>query len=131
MRVGLELAGKRIAREGAAVEYGGKPVGVVTSGTFAPTLNKAIAMAYVDPAVAAIGSELSIDVRGKGESARVVPLPFYKRQIAPGLLGCESLDPPASRGLCEREVSSWTPRRSVTPRRTNGPTSTATSAPSA
>jgi aminomethyltransferase len=79
VRVGLELAGKRIAREGAVVQAGGKPVGVVTSGTFAPTLNKAIAMAYVDPAVSAAGQELSIDVRGKGESARVVPLPFYRR----------------------------------------------------
>jgi aminomethyltransferase len=79
VRVGLELAGKRIAREGAAVQAGGKPVGAVTSGTFAPTLQKAIAMAYVDPTVAGVGSEVSIDVRGKGEPARVVPLPFYKR----------------------------------------------------
>src|SRR5205807_1509183 len=44
-RVGLELEGKRIAREGAAVLRGGKPIGRVTSGTFSPTLAKAIAMA--------------------------------------------------------------------------------------
>ena len=79
VRVGLELAGKRPAREGALVQTGGKTVGVVTSGTFVPTLNKAIAMAYVDPACAAVGQEVTLDVRGKGESARVVPLPFYKR----------------------------------------------------
>ena len=53
---------------------------MVTSGTFGPTLNKAIAMAYVDPAVSADGSALGVDVRGKSEAARVVPLPFYRRK---------------------------------------------------
>jgi aminomethyltransferase len=79
VRVGLELAGKRIAREGAAVLRGGHAVGQVSSGTFAPTLQKAVAMAFVDPAAAAAGTELEVDVRGKAESARVVPLPFYRR----------------------------------------------------
>ena len=79
VRIGLELAGKRPAREGAVVQAAGKAVGVVTSGTFVPTLNKAIAMTYLDPAWSAVGLEVTIDVRGKGESARVVPLPFYKR----------------------------------------------------
>jgi aminomethyltransferase len=78
-RVGLELVGKRIAREGAAVLADGKPVGQVTSGTFAPTLQKALAMAYVDVAQAAVGAGCQVDVRGKPEAARVVPLPFYKR----------------------------------------------------
>jgi aminomethyltransferase len=79
VRVGLEVEGRRPAREGMAVTAEGRPVGVVTSGTFAPTLQKAIAMAYVEPAVAAVGTALGVDVRGKAESARVVPLPFYKR----------------------------------------------------
>jgi aminomethyltransferase len=78
-RVGLELAGKRIAREGAAVVRQGQEVGRVPSGTFAPTLAKPIAMAYVDPALAAPGTACEIDVRGKREPARVVPLPFYRR----------------------------------------------------
>lgn len=78
-RVGLELAGKRIAREGAAVAAGGKPIGRVTSGTFAPTLGKTLAMAYVDPAHMKAGTEVEVDIRGKAEAARVVPLPFYKR----------------------------------------------------
>jgi aminomethyltransferase len=78
-RVGLELQGKRIAREGAAVLAGGKPAGQVTSGTFAPTLNRAVAMAYVDPPLAQPGTACEVDVRGKPEAARVVPLPFYKR----------------------------------------------------
>ena len=79
IRVGLELTGKRLAREGAVLLAGERPVGRVCSGTFAPTLQKALAMAYVDPALAAVGTQLAVDVRGKMEAARVVPLPFYKR----------------------------------------------------
>src|SRR5439155_27064137 len=55
VRVGLQLEGKRAAREGATVLSDGRPVGRVTSGTFAPTLQKSIAMAYVDPACADVG----------------------------------------------------------------------------
>jgi aminomethyltransferase len=79
-RVGLELEGKRIAREGAAVLRDGESVGRVTSGTFSPTLNKAIAMAYVKPAHAQAGTSCAVDVRGKREHARIVPLPFYRRR---------------------------------------------------
>ena len=79
LRVGLELQGKRIAREGSAVVRAGRTVGQVTSGTFSPTLQKALAMAYVDPDSSAVGTECAVDVRGKAESARLVPLPFYRR----------------------------------------------------
>jgi aminomethyltransferase len=79
-RIGLELAGKRIAREGATVMQGEQAVGVVTSGTFSPTLDRSIAMAYVEPQVAATGTSLEVDIRGKREIASVVALPFYKRQ---------------------------------------------------
>jgi aminomethyltransferase len=82
VRVGLELEGKRIAREGAAVQRNGAAIGKVTSGTFSPTLNKAIAMAYVAPNHAAAGTVLAVDVRGKAETARVAPLPFYRRPRA-------------------------------------------------
>ncbi|HTU90225.1 MAG TPA: glycine cleavage system aminomethyltransferase GcvT, partial [Gemmataceae bacterium] len=78
-RVGLELAGRRAAREGAAILSEGQTIGRVTSGTVTPTLNKAIAMAYVDPAFTAAGTICTVDVRGKPEEARVVPLPFYRR----------------------------------------------------
>jgi aminomethyltransferase len=80
VRVGLELEGKRIAREGAAVLREGQAIGHVTSGTFAPTLGKAIAMAYVAPQQANIGTTCEVDIRGKTAPARVVPLPFYKRK---------------------------------------------------
>jgi aminomethyltransferase len=79
IRVGLELQGKRLAREGADIRHQGAVVGRVCSGTFAPTLHKAIAMAYVARTAAAVGTALEIDIRGKVEAARVVPLPFYKR----------------------------------------------------
>jgi aminomethyltransferase len=77
--VGLVLAGRRIARAGAGVLGGGRPAGKVTSGTFSPTLQKALAMAYVATEHAAAGTQLEVDVRGKPEAARVVPLPFYRR----------------------------------------------------
>ena len=80
-RVGLELSGKRIAREGAVVFHGENQVGRVTSGTFSPTLEKSIAMAYVAAANAAVGSLLTVDIRGQREPAKVVKLPFYKRAV--------------------------------------------------
>jgi aminomethyltransferase len=79
-RVGLELEGRRIAREGCTVLRGGLPIGRVTSGTFSPTLDRSIAMAYVDAGSSAAGTECAVDVRGKPAAARVVPLPFYDRK---------------------------------------------------
>lgn len=51
----------------------------MTSGTFSPTFQKSIAMAYLDATFAEPGTRLEVDIRGKRESATVVPLPFYKR----------------------------------------------------
>jgi aminomethyltransferase len=78
-RLGLELSGKRIAREGALVFAGDQKVGRVTSGTYSPTLEKSIAMAYVPAGQAAVGTPLSVEIRGQREPAKVVKLPFYKR----------------------------------------------------
>ncbi|HTU92305.1 MAG TPA: glycine cleavage system aminomethyltransferase GcvT [Gemmataceae bacterium] len=78
-RVGLELAGRRAAREGSAVLRDGRNIGRVTSGTVTPTVNKAIALAYVEPAFTAAGTVCTVDVRGKIEEAHVAPLPFYRR----------------------------------------------------
>ncbi|MGB7653995.1 MAG: glycine cleavage system aminomethyltransferase GcvT, partial [Novosphingobium sp.] len=74
--VGLSLEGRQAAREGAEVYQGGQKVGVLTSGGFSPTLGHPIAMAYVDTAVAAPGTALEIDVRGKRLSAVVTAMPF-------------------------------------------------------
>ncbi len=77
-RIGLVLEGKRIAREGAAVFVNGNQAGVVTSGTFSPTLEQALAMAYV-PAGTPAEAAIEVDVRGRREPAKRVKLPFYKR----------------------------------------------------
>jgi aminomethyltransferase len=79
-RVGLEIEGKRAAREGCTIlATDGGAVGSVTSGSFAPWLEKSIAMGYVAPQCAAVGTKLAIDARGSTLPAAVVPLPFYKR----------------------------------------------------
>jgi aminomethyltransferase len=79
VRVGLELDGKRAAREGSPILADGTQVGTVTSGSYAPHLGKSIAMGYVPPARSAVGTALGVDIRGTATPARVVPLPFYKR----------------------------------------------------
>jgi aminomethyltransferase len=80
--VGFEMVDRAIARHGFPVMAAGQRVGVVTSGTQTPFLKKAIGMAYVPAELAVHGSEIEIDVRGKTTRARVVPLPFYKRERA-------------------------------------------------
>jgi len=79
VRVGLQLAGRRAAREGAKVVFGEQEAGYVTSGTFSPTFGHPIAMAYVSQPAAAPGTRLIVDIRGQEQPATVVPLPFYQR----------------------------------------------------
>ena len=79
VRVGLQLEGKRPAREGAVILQGESPVGAVTSGTFSPTFERPIAMGYVKPTASAPGTPLAVDIRGQHHAAQVVPLPFYQR----------------------------------------------------
>jgi aminomethyltransferase len=57
----------------------GERVGTITSGGYSPTLRVSIGMGFVPPDLAAEGTELTVDVRGKPLPARVVPRPFYKR----------------------------------------------------
>ncbi len=78
-RVGLVLAGRRIAREGAQVLAGQVDIGEVTSGTFSPTLEKPIAMAYIAREAAILGANVEVDIRGQSERATIVELPFYRR----------------------------------------------------
>ena len=80
VRIGLELEGKRAAREGCAILFDGLPHGTVTSGSYAPWLEKSIAMGYVTASLAELGTELQVDIRGTLTPAKVVELPFYKRK---------------------------------------------------
>jgi aminomethyltransferase len=76
-RVGLVVEGRQPVREGAAVvDADGSEVGRVTSGGFAPTLQKPIAMAYVPTALAEPGTRITLAQRGKIHSAEVVKMPF-------------------------------------------------------
>lgn len=80
--VGLASEGRRAGRAGYPVLRGDTVVGEVTSGALSPTLGHPIAMAYVDADASAVGTELSLDVRGTAIPATVVPLPFYSRKKA-------------------------------------------------
>jgi aminomethyltransferase len=77
--VGLEMQGRHIARHDYQVQADGQVVGVVTSGTFGPALEKAIALAYVPTHLAQIGQALDVLIRGKACPATVVRRPFYRR----------------------------------------------------
>jgi aminomethyltransferase len=81
-RVGLLPEGKSIAREGAEIALsdtnGAATVGKVTSGGFAPTLGRAVAMGYVERAHSANGTKVDLLVRGKPVPAEIVPMPFVK-----------------------------------------------------
>jgi glycine cleavage system T protein (aminomethyltransferase) len=77
---GLEMVERGIARDGYKVlDEGGREVGYVTSGSHAPFLKKNIAVAYVPPSLAEIGTQLRVEIRGQGVGAKVVPTPFYRR----------------------------------------------------
>ncbi len=76
--VGLVVDGG-VARHGHEVVRDGAVVGVVTSGTFGPTVGKNIALAYVRPALAPVGTTLGVRIRGKDVAATVVKTPWYRR----------------------------------------------------
>ncbi len=79
VRVGLEMTGQRVPRQGYSIVCNGQTVGEVTSGTFSPTLKQPVAMGFVVPQAARTGTELQIDLRGRLEPARMIELPFYQR----------------------------------------------------
>ena len=82
--VGLEMIERGIARDEHKVfDLAGEQVGVVTSGSPSPTLCKNIALAYVPPALASVGTTLLVEVRSQRVKAQVVATPFYKRPRQP------------------------------------------------
>ena len=83
-RVGLAIDGRMPAREGALVYSGDTQVGRITSGGFSPTLERPIAMGYVDTALAAEGTELEVEVRKKRLPATVASLPFVPHRYHRG-----------------------------------------------
>jgi len=82
--VGLEMIDRGIARDEYKVfDAAGEAVGVITSGSPSPTLCKNIALAYVPPALAAVGTTLLVEIRSLHVKAQVVATPFYKRPRKP------------------------------------------------
>jgi aminomethyltransferase len=82
---GLIGGTRRVPRHGYPVIWDAAPCGVVTSGAPSPTLAVPIAMAYLDPQAARLAPDdsagrLAVDIRGKQEPARIIDLPFYRRQ---------------------------------------------------
>ena len=78
----LRIEGRGIPRQGNPVLAGGEPVGTVTSGTFSPSLEVGIGMAYLRSDLAEPGTEVEIDVRGKLRAARVASRPLYRSPTA-------------------------------------------------
>ena len=77
--VGFEMVDRGIARHGYPVYLGDEPAGSVTSGSYAPFLQKNIGLCYLPAPRAAVGTPFHVDIRGRRVAARVVPTPFYKR----------------------------------------------------
>ena len=78
--VAFKIEDRGIPREGNPVLHDGTEVGVVTSGTFAPSLELGAGMAYVSSDIAEVGTEIEIDVRGKRRLARIASKPLYARR---------------------------------------------------
>jgi aminomethyltransferase len=78
--IGFILTVGGVPREGCSIYSGSKEIGKVTSGNFSPSLKKGVGMGFVDPHYAEIGSEIFINIHGKGAAALIVRPPFYKKE---------------------------------------------------
>ncbi len=77
--VGFEMVGRGIARTGYPILKDGEKVGYVTTGSFAPTLDKNLGMGFVKTALTELDTEFDVEIRGRGVKAKVCKMPFYKR----------------------------------------------------
>ncbi len=74
--VGFEMAERAVARHGYRLLKDGNSVGVVTSGSFSPSLERCIGMGYLRADLAPVGTDLDVDIRGQAHRARVAKTPF-------------------------------------------------------
>ena len=86
VRVGIKPEGRIIAREKASIfSEDNKNIGVVTSGTFGPSVQGPVAMGYIKNAFSKINTKVFLEVRGKKYSASISNLPFYKKNYVKGV----------------------------------------------
>jgi len=78
--IAFELLEKAVPRQGMRMFSDGQEIGQITSGNLSPILQKGIGLGYVVPEFGAVGTKVSVDIRGRRVPAVVVKLPFYKRQ---------------------------------------------------
>ncbi len=79
--VGLTMEGRGVPRAGYPIHRDGEPIGVVTSGTFSPSLKKGVALGIVEKSARAAGTQLEVLVRGRPQAAEVVKLPFVRGSV--------------------------------------------------
>lgn len=79
--VGLRLPDKTLARQGYSITQNGSTIGQVTSGTFSPSLQRGIAMGYVEKEFASPGTTVNVQIRGKDVPATVVRTPFLQQKM--------------------------------------------------
>lgn len=77
---GFEMLERGIARGEYPVLADGKVIGKVTTGTYAPTVDKNLGLALIEAGYAKVGQKIEIEIRGKGVAAQVIAKPFYKRE---------------------------------------------------
>lgn len=83
--VGFEMLDRGIPRSGYKIQHGDREIGIVTSGSFAPTLQKNLGLALIEPVYSEIDTEISIAIRNKQLKAKVVDIPFYKKRYKKGI----------------------------------------------
>jgi aminomethyltransferase len=79
--VGFEMTDRAVARHGYRILRDGTEIGHVTSGSYGPSVDRYIGMGYVPTGLAGVGSEFDVEVRARGQRARVVKTPFYPPKV--------------------------------------------------
>jgi len=82
--VGLEMIDRAVARHGYRVLKDAREVGVVTSGSYGPAVDRYIAMAYLESGLAAVGTTVDVEIRGQAKAAKVVRTPFHVSSVKKG-----------------------------------------------
>lgn len=78
--VGFEMVDRGVARAGYSVTQADREIGTVTTGSYAPSLDKNLGLAFIQSDHAKLGQAIAIQIRGKNVSAQIIAKPFYKRE---------------------------------------------------